>query len=309
MTSTRPTRCIRPRMRSRARRPSFALSSLVVVALLCCVLIDGASGEGLAQGANRIRSAEVARLGPVVNQPNVVTFNACGASHCPATGLAKADQWASIVLNRSPLPLAAAFQEVCRFGATGSYPRLQFWLGLGNGYVNHMRTTIPTGCGNNQFGIAIFWLGGCFGGNYPTSCVAQASYPAATTDQPRGYTCGRGGFPSFTACSTHLSRAVGNGNPVANSLAYWNATTFYSGITPIVFAAGDFNSSPAQNSHFYGNFVESDACSLICFNQPTYSNLKLDYIFASNRCRVANANVTPANLSDHHVLTGYFASC
>ncbi len=229
----------------------------------------------------------------VSNQPNVTSYNLCGGGSCGGTGIQKADEFVGIVFNRSPKPLWSGFQEVCN---GSSYNELAAWYQY-FGYSARFEVTIPSGCGGNGYGIAIFWLGGCYGGS---SCVVSGSY-SANDGQNRKWVCAKAAFPMYAACTTHMSTGA---NAAANRGQYATVSSLmYAAGFSTLFFAGDWNQTPWGHYDFYA-WTESDTSETS--PQPTHSVGKIDYIFALNQTRVAQADVTSTTYSDHKILTGYF---
>ena len=111
-----------------------------------------------------------------------------------------------------------------------------------------------------------------------------------------------------------MSTPLNSGTAVANRNQYLNVATLLSGAGfSVLFMGGDFNQTPASSNPFYTFWKEADTGMPAPGFSPqatwwssTWGNQKIDYIFALNRSRLANADVHGTAYSDHRILTGYF---
>ena len=125
-----------------------------------------------------------------------------------------------------------------------------------------------------------------------------------------GYSCGRGGFPAFWACSAHLT-SLNDGVATSQAYEYRNAVNFLRLLQPASTAAGDFNLVPAQDTAFEHLTAFKEANCLYALGQcPTWEpqNIKIDYVY-STMCRTRNGSLFSLPRSDHHVLRGFFGGC
>ena len=236
--------------------------------------------------------------------PNVITWNMCNGQSAPcnndATDLPARDL-VNAVEDAQFKPMAIMLQEVCLASRVYLFNELTP-LGYSSAYINS--NTMSSRC--KEHGNVVMWLGGCYGGT-ASSCSARAYYPAgdqhANDDDTRGWVCGRGAFPSFTSCSTHLTQ---KSDQVAGqqSERYRTLVSFYAGITPMTNAGGDFNIvGPNGVQYWHQAWLESDDPLWRATHQ---SEGKIDFIFTPrSQCRPRLAELVDTIRSDHHRLYGY----
>ncbi len=222
---------------------------------------------------------------------------------CTGTGQQKAQKFLSVAFNGPRAPISVAFQEMC---FNTGYQELRFWMGA-LGYEYAFRADGTCGGSAGAFGIAVFWLGSCWGGT-DSQCEILGNYANDVSGESKGYICGRAAFPGFIACSTHMT-------PNSASKAGLQIGEYYSDSALLNFLAppvssGDFNRdeyAPGFYSHS-PPWREADLCIFDCHD--TRGSQKLDYVF-SVMCRTHLGTVfSMSPYSDHKMLQGFFSgSC
>lgn len=247
--------------------------------------------------------------------PNVVTFNFCvlTASSCSGTGEEKANHLVDLLEARDALPLAIVLQEVC---SHTSFVEMKDWA-IANGYRAQF-SKAKNGCGNNEYGNAVLWKGGCHGapsGSDVTSnasCLIASNYSGSTT---RGYVCVRAALPDFGVCNTHLESS--SASTAIGQLSDFYDVSYFLGTAGgyrAVFAGGDLNLTPAQhpasaNPFYVNGWKEADTHVSPYYRFTTDSGKKLDYLFAAFRCTQLDASIDGSSMSDHHHYGAYYKTC
>lgn len=251
-------------------------------------------------------------MGAGCNDPNL----------CSGPGEQRAFELYIIAAASPRMPMAIAVQEMCRhtgYNALASY--FDDHLYLSHFYAERTGTSGRSVCGGTtsdyQFGVGVFWLGACWNND----CRHTFTYSSQSSGEARGYACARAAFPTYWACSTHLAAADATAALQADQYYSWTSVM---DLSARVVAAGDFNVAPeaTQDTEFENHFPpwrEANCLFILAqcmtheFRDPPdvgpYVQKKHDYIFSS-MCRTHNGAVHFTNLSDHHVLQGYFSgSC
>lgn len=232
-----------------------------------------------------------------------IDWNLC-SNVCTGNGdLRAADLLAFRVGLSSPKPLAITVQEICKAQ----------WLELVSlllpvGYQAAMYVSHTTSSNCIEHGNAIFWLGGCASGG----CVFPFSYAAAHQNSEadlRGGVCGKGGFPSLLACSTHvtnLSHSTDQAEDFRVILAFDNLTGIRS------FGAGDFNRTRSQISTqwYVDNYESDEVLNRTTLRSPSDPR-KIDFIFypVPGMCFGTPATLLTSDYSDHKIYFGYPTVC
>lgn len=279
-----------------ARR--LVLASIVSALLACGLTVDVASA------ARAPSTPQHSWL------PNVLVWNMCGGVSAPC-GNGGSDRPArdlvGYVNNSTYKPMAIMLQEVCGPAINYLYNHL-----IAMGYKGNMIITNSPSSICAVHGNAVFWLGGCYGGSYNT-CSAAAHYPSSMQHgqdaDNRGFMCGRAAFPSFTACSTHLTH---KSDTIAwnQSDYYKNTLNFYKLITPLTLGGGDFNLEGPQDvmNFVLGGWIDGDSPY---WTDTHPSEGKIDFMRQpSTQCRWLEFGwIVDAEHSDHHRLYTYPKAC
>ncbi len=236
--------------------------------------------------------------------PHFLTWN-LGGGCC--TGVAKGTHLMNAILSGPQVPIAIAVQEVCEGSSYGYLKQALAYFG----YIENTWWQAEPACGTSgpHFGVAVFWLGSCWGGN---NCRVGGQFSwsnqAPGDANLRGYACGRGAFPTYFACSAHMT-------PTSPSKARAQIDEYEVNGALLGFFAkptmsGDFNRQPGTGFNFQvynSTWAAADDCWGGC--RPTKGSITLDYIF-SQSCRTDDEVIVSGSVfSDHEMLVGYFSAC
>jgi hypothetical protein len=305
---------------------------MAVLAILAVALVARLEGTAAAsvppppENGKASSALSQSRQTPGPAEPHVLTANLAGgctssdSQHCPpgGSGVQQANALLAIAFNGTMYPVSIMVQEICSHSA---WVQLRDWLTY-QGYQNaeHRDDEGAPGdtvCGTSTrwFGSAVFWVGGCYGGQGSPQCRSRIEYPSSmqASGEERGFVCGRGAFIDYWACSSHLTfNTVGQAQLQAE---HWRVSVnLLRLLQPAALVGGDFNLIPSQDTAFENQSSYSEAhCRfilVICTTFQPHSGAEktLDYAYATT-CRTRNGSVFDNAYSDHHVLQGFFSFC
>ena len=292
------------------RRMTVALV-LLVVAWTITISPSAAASSAPPPAPSTDSAHATLLLTPGPNEVHFLSYNlGGGCAGCSGTGVQKANELADLALNGQP-PIAVSVQESCR---NTSFARLEERL-VPLGYISHFYPE-ATGSSSNpvcgsttgQYGVGVLWLGSCWGGS--GGCRFSLRYNDQAGGQNRGYACGRGAFPTYFVCSTHLTE-LDDTTAAAQADQYYTAAMLMD-LQARSTAAGYFNLEPPQDTEFENHnppWVEAWCFSgwlVLC--PTTDAGVKIDYIYSS-MCWKRNGAVFPMVHSDHHALQGFMSGC